>query len=591
MMNASERRDDTLIFAALAILWIIGSMALLGPVALSVAAVVMTSAFVFSLKIVGSLVISCIGAAAGILIWGPDTWALGPINTMIQIYREFLFDGHRFDFNGLGVHFGRMLWHVPAWPYFAPIGVTAAGLYSITWQIFTKSPLKRAAQGKRQRSIGTSFMMRRAKEATNQAPAATENGTLLGIARRDRKRIELSDDHANKHALVLGTVGSGKTVSVLNFVESGIDRQMPVIYVDGKGDYDLACQVVAYARARGRPAYLFAMKGESCIYNPLVLGGYSAKKDRIIELREWSEAHYREIAEGYLQLVFKVLEACDIEIDLVSVAEYLSFERLIGLISEQGDNLPDADVLLGDIEKRREIEEDVSSLRNQLWTLAESEFGHLFDTVDGPADAPILELVPAIEANAVVYFCLPALAFPVVADRIGKIVISDLKAYASSQLDKVKSERLPFYTIFDEFSVFAGEQVLNLIKIGRGAGVHALLATQSIADIGRAVTNGPEHFISQVLNDCNSYMIHRINAADDVTTIVETIGTQDAVVHTAQIDMLGSTGMGSARQTKAFKVHPDEIKELLTGEAVFVNKNDNTLHRLLVRHSAIDRAS
>ena len=60
-------------------------------------------------------------------------------------------------------------------------------------------------------------------------------------------------------------------------------------------------QVMAYSRAHGRPAYLFAMNGESCAYNPLASGGYSAKKDRIVELREWTEDHYRKLAEGYLQ--------------------------------------------------------------------------------------------------------------------------------------------------------------------------------------------------------------------------------------------------------------------------------------------------
>ena len=92
------------------------------------------------------------------------------------------------------------------------------------------------------------------------------------------------------------------------------------------------------------------------------------------------------------------------------------------------------------------------------------------------------------EEHAVVYFCLPALEFPALARLVGKLVINDLKSAAAAQLTKPKARRLPFYAIFDEFSVFAGEQVLNLINMGRGAGVHAVLATQSVADIGRAVT-------------------------------------------------------------------------------------------------------
>ena len=427
-----------------------------------------------------------------------------------------------------------------------------------------------------------------AKRRADQADAEVQDGTLLGIDKDTRKRVHLSDGDANKHTFVVGTTGSGKTVSVLNFVESAVNRQLPVIYVDGKGDYDLAQKVMAYARAQGRPAYLFAMNGDSCVYNPLASGGYSAKKDRIVELREWSEDHYRKLAEGYMQTVFKVLDASGIKTDLVTVADYMSMARLTELVECQGDALPDRERLLRAIKKREPAEEHVESLKEEVWTLAESEIGHLFDTAAcDPSN--VLELLPAIEQRAVVYFCLPALQFPALARLVGKLVVNDLKSAAAAQVAKPERTACPFYTILDEFSVFAGEQVLNLINQGRTAGVRAVLATQSVADIGRAVTNGPDHFIRQVFANCNSYLIQRLNAAEDVTAMVEMIGTEDSVEHTAQVDNLGSTGMGSARRTKTFTVHPDTIKQLQLGEAMFVNKNRNLVQHILVRRGQIDR--
>lgn len=150
---------------------------------------------------------------------------------------------------------------------------------------------------------------------------------------------------------------------------------------------------------------------------------------------------------------------------------------------------------------------------------------------------------------------------------------------------------MPFTTVFDEFSVFAGDQVLNLINQGRGAGVRAVLATQSVADIGRAVANGPDHFIRQVFASCNSYLIQRLNADDDVTAMVELIGTRDTIEHTAQVDLLGATGLGSTRRTKSFTVHPGIIKQLPVGEAVFVNKSRRQVQQILVRFGRIERAS
>jgi len=139
--------------------------------------------------------------------------------------------------------------------------------------------------------------------------------------------------------------------------------------------------------------------------------------------------------------------------------------------------------------------------------------------------------------------------------------------------------------------VFAGEQVLNVINMGRSAGLHAVLATQSVADIGRAVPMTPDHFIRQVFASCNNYLIQRLNAPEDAVTVAELIGTKASFSHTAQIGEAGSTGWGSVRRTRSFQVHPDQIKQLKRGEAVFVNKTKGTLNQLQVRYGAIGRAS
>lgn len=61
---------------------------------------------------------------------------------------------------------------------------------------------------------------------------------------------------------------------------------------------------------------------------------------------------------------------------------------------------------------------------------------------------------------------------------LGELVIDDLKA----AIDRSSSDYKRVFMIFDEFSVFAGEQVLNLVNIGRGKGMHAVFGTQGLAD-------------------------------------------------------------------------------------------------------------
>ena len=210
-----------------------------------------------------------------------------------------------------------------------------------------------------------------------------------------------------------------------------------------------------------------------------------------------------------------------------------------------------------------------TNLRRQL---------HLFDCHgDG-----VLTLSKALEEGAVVYFCLQPLAFPAYAETLGKLIVNDIKALASTLLRK--NEKVKLFTIFDEFSVFAGDQVINLINQGRSAGIHAVLATQSLSDIER---RGDKALLGQVLNNCNNYIVQRQNNPDDAEVLANIIGTNIGFQVTSQVAESSGTGAGSVRETREFIVHPDDIKRLGLGEAYVVNKQQFNVHCVKLRNGAI----
>ncbi len=218
----------------------------------------------------------------------------------------------------------------------------------------------------------------------------------------------------------------------------------------------------------------------------------------------------------------------------------------------------------------------------EIENMANSEIGHLFDCETDNQEG-VLTLSKALEENAVVYFCLQPLAFPAYASSLGKLIINDLKALASAQLEKPKKKII--YTIFDEFSVFSGEQIINLINQGRSAGIHAVLSTQSLADIAR---NGDEALLGQVLSNCNNFIIQRQNYHQDAEQLANIIGTSDRFQITSQVDMrVGTSGVGSVRQSKEFIIHPDEIKRFKQGEGIVVNKQCFQVSRVKYRRSNI----
>src|SRR5205085_11086708 len=203
---------------------------------------------------------------------------------------------------------------------------------------------------------------------------------------------------------------------------------------------------------------------------------------------------------------------------------------------------------------------DITGLQAHLNILIHSELGQYFERND-----TTFTLSDAIKQNAIVYFALPALRFPSFSKVLGKLVINDLKAV----IDRNNST-MPLFTVFDEFSVFAGEQVLNLVNMGRGKGVHAIFGTQGLADLDRVDLA----FKSQILNCANTLICHRLNDQESAETVSNWVGTKNAFTLTAQLNInQGEAGLGSVRRNKEFIVHPDVIKQgLLTGEAFYVSK-------------------
>src|SRR5262249_35680533 len=134
----------------------------------------------------------------------------------------------------------------------------------------------------------------------------------------------------------------------------------------------------------------------------------------------------------------------------------------------------------------------------------------------------------------------------------------------------INNQDKKIFTIFDEFSVFAGEQVLNLVNMGRGKGVHAIFGTQGLADLDRV----DNIFKNQVMNCVNTLICHRLNDGESAEAVSNWIATENVFNVTAQLNLRESDGgMGSVRVSKEYIVHPDEIKKgLRVGEAIYVTK-------------------
>lgn len=586
MTLSPEGRQHSIAIALIALL----AMLALGPFVVIIAAIVAILLFLFESPVPVAFAMAALAALTGMLFFHDITlWLTGPVSFMRDFYASAMPGGLAalLLHGGAAAEFMDVLaaqtWHwflIPSqWAFSSPAGVFCGALVYGFLKLYRSNPLKELKQKKTtHKNLGKVGDLPAAR--INQKTAATPDGSLIGVD-GDSRPVILTDEAANKHTLVLGTTGSGKTVTVCNIVESAIARGIPLIYIDGKGDYDLACRVARCGQDNGRPVSLFAMKGDSVAYNPLAVGGFTSKKDRIIELREWSEEYYKKLTEGYLQTVFKVMEACHVPCNLATLAAHLDLDDLRDLVRSHKADIPGVKQLMDELDRQEKASKHTESLVAEIHNFTASEIGPLFTVTEGK---PTLTLQQVLAENGIAYFCLPALEFPAMSRTLGRLIVNDLKATVAQQLG---SSPKTVYVVFDEFSVFAGDQVLNAITMGRSAGIHAVLCTQSLSDIAAGRKENAEHLINQVISNCNNFILHRQNSADDAEKLAALIGTRSTLEYTAQVSQVGPTHMGTVRKTRNFIAHPDEIKTLQTGEAFFFGKEENTIRRIRARKSRI----
>ncbi|MCE3238538.1 MAG: type secretory pathway VirD4 component-like protein [Gammaproteobacteria bacterium] len=382
------------------------------------------------------------------------------------------------------------------------------------------------------------------------------SGTFLGISKQTGSDLVIPDKDVNQIILVLGTTGGGKTITLRRFYQRAISKHYPLIIIDGKPSPHNVAWLQKLSEKNGRSFFGFNC-GNYFHYDCLHQGGFTELKDKIISLKDqWENDYYRSIAEDYLQTAFEVLLQSKETFDLKRVAECLDHDELTNLARETGNKKLWKRV--GSLESYER--KDITGLQAHLHLLIHSELGQFFERDDN-----MFNLTDAIQQKGVVYFALPALRFPNFSKILGKLVINDLKAV----IDRLNAN-YPIFTVFDEFSVFAGEQVLNLVNMGREKGVHAIFGTQGLADLRKV----DPVFLGQVLNCANTLICHRLNDHESAESISNWIGTKETFSVTAQISQdQGTTGLGTVKRNKEFIIHPDWIKQnLQTGDAFYVTK-------------------
>jgi len=401
------------------------------------------------------------------------------------------------------------------------------------------------------------------KNSASKVNLQDDEATLIGKA--NNKDVFIPNDA--KHVFVCGTTGTGKTVALSNFIKSSIEYDYPMLIVDGKGDTDKGSLLeITKELCKDRKVYVIDLNNPSTSdkYNPFKNTSSDVIKDMLINMTEWSEPHYKYNTERYVQRLCKLLAMKNIEISLASLTKYLPIANFKVLSKDlEACGSISKEEHTENIELAKTSGEIAENAAARFATIKESDLGQIFD-------ASGIDIYTALEENAVILFILNPLLYPEMSPLIGNLIIIDSKK-AVSNFYSNKKKRI-FY-LFDEINVYANKSLLDLVNKSRSANITCILATQSLSDLDTV----SEQFKEQVIENCNNYLVLRQNSSTNAEHWSNIIGTRQTMQATYQINgsngEVQSTDLGSLRKTREYLYHPDDIKLLETGKAIYISRD------------------
>jgi hypothetical protein len=377
-------------------------------------------------------------------------------------------------------------------------------------------------------------------------------GLLLGHDHRARRvSIPFGTPTGGTHTLVVGSTGSGKTVTQTWMTVRAIERGMGAIVVDPKGDRFLREEVLRGARAAERPLLEWTPSGPS-VYNPYARGSDTEITDRVLAGERFTEPHYLRQAQRHLGHVVRVLRKLEVEVSLTTIVQHLDPVRLEW--SARSLPEPDSAATYGYLDSLTPRQRsDLAGVRDRLAILAESDVGRWLNPQT--AGAKPFDLLDAVLARAVVYFNLESDSRPLLTQMLGAAIVQDLQTTVAS----LQGRPAPTLVVIDEFSTIAAEQVVRLFARARSAGFSLLLGTQELCDLRLP---GREMLLEQVMGNLSALVAHRQVVPDSAELIARLAGTKGAWRTSQHGD-----GRTTRTRARASVLDPTELMSLQQGWA------------------------
>ena len=390
----------------------------------------------------------------------------------------------------------------------------------------------------------------------------------LGYSVNEKRFIKFSEINFSRHTFISGASGWGKSYLFKILIEDTLRRERPLVYIDPKGANSEIQTFIGLCEKYDRKYYIFSEHyPKSSQFNPLANLDTEQIVEGVIRSFNWGlnpEQYYLNKAQEILS---------DVVFDLKAKARIVDFHSILeGVLAHKN-------------------KDEASGLIANLKSICRSNFGKLLkDSADKEnikyGGTTAMTMRRALDEGACIYIGASTQGYGSMARTIGKIFVNELLQL--SHFRGVKSETSnqnidrPFAVFIDEAGSILFQDFIDLINKARSSGIQIYTAVQSMQDFDALAGGKP--FMKQLFECYSNFIFLRQSGPESAEMVSSLFGTYLSKKETDVIEDGDKTGKGSTREANEFRVHPDFVKELNIGQALFVGLGPRKFHLLNLRN-------
>jgi hypothetical protein len=280
-----------------------------------------------------------------------------------------------------------------------------------------------AANARRRRTPRSAARSARDRRRIRRRRLISDRGLVVGRDERGRAVHVPVGASSGRHTPVLGTTGSGKTVTQAWIAGRLIEAGHGAVAIDPKGDRTLRHELHDAARRARRQFREWTPDGPEA-YNPFAHSSDTELADKAVAGETYTEPHYRRQAQRYLGHAARALRGAGHPLTLAALVDALEPRRL-EIIARGIDDEHQAQRLQDYLDSLSpEQIRGLGGTRDRLAILAESDLATWLQP--HAAGGQAIELLQAVRAGEVVYSRLDADRRPLLAAMLAAAIVQDL---------------------------------------------------------------------------------------------------------------------------------------------------------------------